>query len=89
MRKSSTTVQTTDPHTARITELVCKHLEIEPDEISETDLFVADHGSDSLSLIDLLAALEKEFKVTIDQDKLPMMVNISSVRQVLAELAGW
>jgi acyl carrier protein len=40
-------------------------------------------------LIDLLAALEKEFKVTIDQDKLPMMVNISSVRQVLAELAGW
>jgi hypothetical protein len=42
MRKSSTTVQTTDPHTARITELVCKHLEIEPDEISETDLFVAD-----------------------------------------------
>ena len=80
---------TQDPRATRIVEIVCEHLEIEPEEIDETDLFVADHGADSLMLIGVLAALEKEFKITIDQGELVRMVTIAGVQAVVAESAGW
>ncbi|WP_433544733.1 acyl carrier protein [Streptomyces sp. CA-294286] len=73
----------------RITEIVCDRLEIEPEEIAETDRFVEEHGADSLALIGVLAALEKEFRVTIDQNEMPRMAHLAGVRQVLAETAGW
>ncbi|GHH51333.1 acyl carrier protein [Streptomyces candidus] len=73
----------------RITEIVCDRLEIEPGEIAETDRFVEEHGADSLALIGVLAALEKEFRVTIDQNEMPRMAHLAGVRQVLAETAGW
>jgi acyl carrier protein len=78
-----------DERTARITEIVATHLDVEPGEISETDRLIEDHGADSLALIGVLAALEHEFRVTIDQAELERMVDIRGVRTVLAEAAGW
>ncbi|MFJ6695267.1 acyl carrier protein [Streptomyces sp. NPDC091272] len=82
-------MQTTDTRQIRITEIVCDRLELEPDEISEWDRFVEEHGADSLALIGVLAALEKEFRVTIDQSEMPRMAHLHGVRKVLAETAGW
>ncbi|MFD3515522.1 acyl carrier protein [Streptomyces sp. NPDC058657] len=73
----------------RITEIVCDRLELEPEDLGEGDLFVEEHGADSLALIGVLAALEKEFRVTIDQNEMPRMTCLRGVRQVLAETAGW
>lgn len=81
-------MQTVDDRQSRITEIVCDRLEIESDELAETDRF-ENHGADSLSLIGLLAALEKEFKVTIEQAQMVRMVDLRGVRQVLSETAGW
>lgn len=81
--------QTLDPRAARITEIVCEHLEAEPGEIGAGDLFVADHGADSLMLIGVLAALEKEFRIVIDQAELTRMTSLAGVRAVVAESAGW
>ena len=72
----------------RITRIVSDHLEIEPDEIAPDDRFVEDHGADSLALIGVLAALEAEFKVGIDQSELPRMTDIRSVDQVIAEISA-
>lgn len=83
------TTPTPDARATRIVEIVCEHLEIEPEEIGETDLFVADHGADSLMLIGVLAALEKEFKIAIDQGELVRMVTVAGVQAVVAESAGW
>jgi acyl carrier protein len=77
-----------DDRAGRIAEIVCEHLEVEPGEIGEEDQFVADHGADSLMLIGVLAALEKEFKVVIDQSEMPRMTSIAGVRAVVAESAG-
>jgi acyl carrier protein len=82
-------MQTLDVRAARIIEIVCEHLEIETHEIDETDLFVADHGADSLMLIGVLAALEKEFKISIDQSELVRMISVAGVHAVVAESAGW
>jgi acyl carrier protein len=72
----------------RITELVYEQLDLEPDTLGEQDLFV-DHGADSLGLLGVLAALEKEFKVTIEAAELERMDCLAGVREVLAELAEW
>ncbi|MFF0739727.1 acyl carrier protein [Streptomyces sp. NPDC004111] len=80
---------TDDARQSRITDIVCDRLELEPDELGERDRFVEEHGADSLALIGVLAALEKEFRVTIDQNEMPRMTHLAGVRQVLAETAGW
>jgi acyl carrier protein len=63
----------------KVRDLVCEHLEVEPGELNDTELFVEDYGADSLSLIDLAAAMEKEFNMVIEQDDLPKMVNLAAV----------
>ncbi|MER5361452.1 acyl carrier protein [Streptomyces sp. NPDC002785] len=72
-----------------IREIVCDILEIEEDEVSETSLFKEDHNADSLRAIEILAALEKEFGVVINQAELPRMVNLTGVYEVVSEPAGW
>ncbi|MCA2215102.1 acyl carrier protein [Jidongwangia harbinensis] len=69
----------------QIRDIVSEILEIEPAEMTETSLFKEDHEADSLLAIEILAALEREFRVTIDQAELPRMVNLKAVYEVVAE----
>ncbi|GAA2801276.1 acyl carrier protein [Kitasatospora sp. CM 4170] len=78
-----------DENVQKIKEIVCDILEIEEDEVTETSLFKEDHQADSLRSIEILAGLEKEFSVTIDQSELARMVNLKGVYEVVAEAAGW
>lgn len=77
-----------EERTSKIKDIVAEHLEIDRDELSDSNMFIDDYAADSLSLIDLLAALEKEFNVVIEQSELGRMVNIDGVRAVLSEAAG-
>ncbi|CAL9514866.1 Acyl carrier protein [Streptomyces sp. enrichment culture] len=71
-----------------IKEIVCDILEIDEDEVTETSLFKEEHDADSLRAIEILAALERTQKVTIDQAELSRMVNLEGVYAVVAEAAG-
>lgn len=68
-----------------VKKIVCQVLEIETDEIDETSRFKADYGVDSMREIEILAALENHLRVRIDQSKLPRMVNLAGIWDVLAE----
>ncbi|WP_432080183.1 acyl carrier protein [Streptomyces sp. WAC 04229] len=70
-----------------IKEIVCDILEIEEDEVTETSLFKEEHDADSLRAIEILAALERTQRVTIDQAELSRMVNLEGVYAVVAEAA--
>ena len=48
---------------ANIKEIVCDILELEEDEVSTASLFKEDHSADSLRAIEILATLEKEYKI--------------------------
>lgn len=80
---------TEDSRTETMKNIVCEILEIDEDEVTETSLFKEDHDADSLRAIEILAALEREFGIVIDQSELPRMVNLVGVHQVVAEAAGW
>lgn len=70
-------------------EMIAEVLEIEPEEITETSLFVEEHEADSLRAIEILARIEKKYKVEIPQETLADMVNLRAVYDTLAEYAGW
>jgi acyl carrier protein len=70
---------------ARIKGIVCEILELDEGEVTEVSLFVDDHDADSLRAIEILASLEKEFGVLIDQAELSRMVNLASVYEVVSE----
>ncbi|MEU6560457.1 acyl carrier protein [Nocardia nova] len=69
----------------QIKETVCTILELEPDEVTDSSLFKDDHGADSLLAIEILAQLERSFKITIDQSELERLVNLEGVYTVVSE----
>ncbi|MDG4786417.1 acyl carrier protein [Micromonospora sp. WMMD1102] len=81
----TSTTPTTDIDREQVKEIVCEILEIDADEVTETSLFKEDHGADSLLAIEILAALERNLHVTIDQAELSRMVNLAGVYAVIDE----
>ena len=78
-----------DERSGKIKEIVCNILELDEDEVTDTSLFQEEHGADSLRAIEILASVEKEFNIVIDQDKLSQLVNLKGVYDVVADAAGW
>jgi acyl carrier protein len=68
-----------------IDEIVIDSLELDPEEVTATSLFKEDHDADSLGAIEILAALEKTFKIDIPQDGLNRMVNLEGVYSVVED----
>jgi acyl carrier protein len=68
----------------RLRDIVVDVLELEPEELTETSLFIEDHGADSLLAIEILARIEQEFTVSIPQEKLGEMTNLAGVCTVVA-----
>jgi acyl carrier protein len=77
-----------DERRDRIAEIVCEILEIDQQELTDTSLFKEDHNADSLRAIEILALLEREFGIEIDQSELARMVNLEAVCGVVAERAA-
>ncbi|AGP60146.1 acyl carrier protein [Streptomyces rapamycinicus] len=71
-----------------IKEIVCDILEIDPEELTDSSLLKEDHDADSLRAIEILAALEKTFEISIDQAEMSRMVNLDGIYAVVAEASG-
>ncbi|KOV94557.1 MULTISPECIES: acyl carrier protein [unclassified Streptomyces] len=70
-------------------ELAAAALEIEPEELGDDDRFIEDHDGDSLRAIELLARIEKKYKIELPQSELPNMTSLTAVYQVVARVANW
>ncbi len=68
-------------------EIIAKVVEITPEEIGVESNFVEDLGMDSMMALEILAAIEKKYKVVIPEDMLPKFITlnqtISLVRGIL------
>ena len=82
-------LETEEERFAKVKEIVCDILELDEDEVTPDGLFAEEYGADSLRAIEILASLEKELGVVIDQSELSRMVNLKGVNEVVAEAAGW
>jgi acyl carrier protein len=71
----------------KISEIIMQELEVEPSDLTETGDFVDDYDADSLSLITILARIEKEVGVVVPQDELQNMRNLAGVFAVTEKYA--
>ncbi|HKT00933.1 MAG TPA: acyl carrier protein [Rugosimonospora sp.] len=70
-------------------EIVAEVLELEPEELSDGGDFVEEYEADSLRAIEILARIEKTYKVDIPQSELAEMRNLKAVYEVVARYAQW
>jgi acyl carrier protein len=75
----------TDDDRARISEIVCEVLDINPEEIIPDGSFAEENGADSMALIALSASLERAFDVEVEESELDRMRNLNGVLAVLGE----
>ena len=61
-----------------IRELVAEILEAEPESIQSDAHFVKDLGMDSMMALEILASVEKKYKITIPEESLPKFVNLKA-----------
>ncbi|RMH37259.1 MAG: acyl carrier protein [Deltaproteobacteria bacterium] len=55
--------------TAKVKEIICQQLEVSPEQCKDDASFVDDLKADSLAVVELVLALEQEFKLEIpDED---------------------
>lgn len=72
-----------------IKEIVAMILEKEPNEISLDDHFVKDLGMDSMMALEVLASIEKKYRIVIPEDALAkfttLKATIAIVKDILAK----
>lgn len=81
------TAQTT--HMDELRELIAEVLEMEPEEIADTGSFVDEYEADSLRAIEILARIEKKYKVEVPQEDLAKMENLLAVYETVKVRVGW
>jgi len=60
-----------------IRKLVAEVLESEPEKINPNAKFVEELGMDSMMALEILAAIEKKYKVVIPEDMLPKFTTLN------------
>lgn len=70
---------------AEVKAVVVEILEKDVSEVTDEALFVDDLGMDSLRALEILAMMEKKYKIRIPAEKLREMVNIKAVIKVVNE----
>jgi acyl carrier protein len=63
----------------KVKKTIADKLGVEDDKITESSSFIDDLGADSLDVVDLAMALEDEFGVKIEDDKLEKFVTVGDV----------
>lgn len=78
-----------EEHLNELREIIADVLEVEPEEITETGSFVDEYDADSLRAIEILARMEKKYRVEIPQDELAKMENLLAVYETVKPRVGW
>lgn len=72
----------------KVREIITQELELEPGELTASGHFIEDYDADSLSLITILARIEKELGLAVPQDEMPNMPDMAGVFEVISRYAA-
>ena len=71
-----------------IKKMISDIAEIPEEEIKESASFAEDLGIDSMMALEIVASIEKKYKVVIPEEKIPTIRSLENVYQLLEELSG-
>lgn len=66
-----------------IRKLIAEILEVEPEEIDPDAQFVKDLGMDSMMALEILAGIEKMYKIVIPEDMLPKFTSLKETVRIV------
>ncbi len=69
----------------RIRDLVAEKVGVEPDEITMDTSFADDLEADSITLFELVMALEDEFEIEIDDESIKQITTVGDIVNYLEE----
>jgi acyl carrier protein len=67
-------------------ELVATILEVEPDTIDAQASFVKDLGMDSMMALEILASIEKKYKIIIPEETLAKFTSLSQTVKIVQDM---
>ena len=72
----------------KVKEIVCEIVGVSNEEIDPDASFMDDMGLDSLRSLEILAAIENAFGITIDPQRLQEMTTLNNVIKLTREYTG-
>jgi acyl carrier protein len=66
-----------------IREIIGEIIEVAPEEIGEDTNLVMELGADSMMALEILATIEKKFKIIIPEKELSNMITLSQIFKVV------
>ena len=66
-------------------EMIRQIIEVDPAQITRDADFMQALGMDSMMALEILAAMEKKYKIRIPEEKLPQLKNLNEVIRVAKE----
>lgn len=69
-----------------IRELVAEILETEPDQVGIDAHFVKDLGMDSMMALEILASIEKKYRIVIPEDTLPKFTSLRATVDIVQNI---
>lgn len=66
--------------------LVAMILEVEPETIDESANFVKDLGMDSMMALEILASIEKKYKIVIPEETLAKFTSLNQTVKIVQEM---
>jgi len=79
---------TIDKITNDIKKLVAEVLETEPEKISPDAKFVEDLGMDSMMALEIMAAIEKKYRIAIPEDALPKFTTLNQTVSLIEDIVN-
>ena len=69
--------------------IVAEVSEMEPEEIDNDGLLKDDYGIDSMRMIEILATLEKNYGIKINQEDLSEMTTVHNIYKIVKKYTKW
>ena len=66
-------------------DIIAEIVEIEPEKITPEANFIEDLGMDSMMALEILASIEKRFKIQIPEDYLAKITNLKDTADLIKE----
>jgi len=66
--------------------LVSEITEVPQEQLKDESRFTEDLGVDSMMALEIVASIEKKYKITIPEDKIPMVRSLKNIYELLEQL---
>lgn len=68
--------------------MVAEILEVEPETIDADANFVKDLGMDSMMALEILAGIEKKYRIIVPEDSLPKFTSLNKTIEIIKGVMG-